>query len=182
VLPRWPLSRPADWRRDPAGETIDPAIFTIVENGAIPSGVVIVKGERAGVRSHAEGSGAGPTGVPWVDSNGWRIRLARLQNPGKTIWVETEAPKPNEVVGIEQYLVGIAGAGAHGGRWVLAPDPHWSQAVAAGDSSAVRNWARAWAAAKFFEQHEEWAAMPSNWTACAPTKGEPTERRSTKSR
>src|SRR5690349_6789272 len=39
--------------------------------GAAPAGVTVVKGEWPGVQMPGgSGQGAGPTGVPWVDSNG----------------------------------------------------------------------------------------------------------------
>src|SRR5262249_29987462 len=52
-----------------------------------PPGITVLKGEWPGVRSSQGGSAAGPTGVPWVDSNGWAVRLARVREPEKIIWV-----------------------------------------------------------------------------------------------
>ena len=48
----------------------------VVHPDAPPDGVRIVKGEWPGVRSGRGGGGvsAGPTGVAWVDSNGWAVR------------------------------------------------------------------------------------------------------------
>src|SRR5262249_13551831 len=103
-----PLSLSAEWGRGSAVAPVDAREFTVVETGKLPAGVLVVKGERAGVRSRVAGTSAGPTGAAWVDSNGWRIRLARTQNPSQTIWVETEESKPDEVVPVEKYLVGIA--------------------------------------------------------------------------
>src|SRR4051794_25565576 len=44
-----------------------------------PPGIAIVPGEWAGLKTSrsdpADVTTAGPTGTPWVDSNGWRIRL-----------------------------------------------------------------------------------------------------------
>ena len=62
-----------------------------------PSEVVIVPGVWPGVKSSRGGDAeAGPTGAAWVDSNGWAIRLARAQHPGKTIWVDAP-PKDRSV-------------------------------------------------------------------------------------
>src|SRR5437763_10246077 len=56
------------------------------EPGGTVPGVTRIKGEWPGVRMSRD-TGAGPTGVPWVDSNGWAIRLAAAQHPGRQIWV-----------------------------------------------------------------------------------------------
>src|SRR5947207_15975695 len=52
--------------------------LTTLNASAAPPGITVVKGEWPGVRmSQGNGeSSAGPTGVPWVDSNGWPGRLA----------------------------------------------------------------------------------------------------------
>src|SRR5690348_15321744 len=50
----------------------------VVHPDAPPDGARMVKGEWPGVRQ-TRGSGggsAGPTGVPWVDSNGWVVQLS----------------------------------------------------------------------------------------------------------
>src|ERR1700722_1221374 len=44
-----------------------------------PSGGNLIKGQWPGVKSARSDAGrvtAGPTGNPWVDSNGWQIQLA----------------------------------------------------------------------------------------------------------
>ena len=140
---------------------VDLSGFVVREGGPLPEGVVAVKGERAGVRSRADGASAGPTGAAWVDSNGWRIRLARLRNPSRTIWIETEAPKADEVVTVEQHLVGIADAGGYGGRWVISLDRALAHGIAEKKAESLRGWERIRAAARFFERHAEWDALPA---------------------
>ena len=84
--------------------------------GGPPAGVAIVKGEWPGVQMPGgSGQGAGPTGVPWVDSNGWSIRLAMARVPESTVWVEA-APKNGA------YRMAIADCAAHGGRWIITLD------------------------------------------------------------
>jgi hypothetical protein len=49
------------------------------------AGVIPVKGEWPGVKMARPGSGgvtAGPTGIPWVDSNGWQIPARVGSSPG----------------------------------------------------------------------------------------------------
>jgi hypothetical protein len=104
-----------------------------------PPDVVIVKGEWPGIRS-AQEAGAGPTGVAWVDSNGWIARLAAARNPGKTVWIDA-APTNR------RYLLAMADAAAFGARWLVAID----------DPAALKPLA---AAARFFADHREW----ETWT------------------
>src|SRR4051794_30721630 len=64
-----------------------------------PDGAHTVKGEWAGVRRSRENgnaSSAGPTGVAWVNSNGWAVRLAAALHPDSAIWVQA-APDPGTV-------------------------------------------------------------------------------------
>ena len=59
--------------------------FKITEAGSRPSGVTVADGEWPGVKltesGAADRASAGPTGVPWIDSNGWRIRLTAALHP-----------------------------------------------------------------------------------------------------
>src|SRR5690242_244426 len=85
-----------------------------------PAGVTVMPGEWPGIRAgQGRNAAAGPTGVPWVDSNGWRIRLARAREPGKPVWVETEFPKEKRVFTSTAYLLAMADAAMYGGRWVI---------------------------------------------------------------
>src|SRR4051812_3484764 len=53
---------------------------------------------------------AGPTGNPWLDANGWQVRLARAQKPEKPVWVYTEKPQP------VNCALAVADAAQCGGR------------------------------------------------------------------
>lgn len=160
MTPAWPLSWPPEWKRSSGAKTVETADFTPCNPGALPAGVITVKGEQAGIRRQTGGASGGPTGAAWVDSNGWHIRLARMQNPGKTVWVESEPPKAGEVVTVEQYLIGVADAGAHGGRWVVVLDEPFRRGVAEGKADALRDWERIRAAVRFFGAHAAWDPMP----------------------
>ncbi len=142
MVPDWPAVFPA------ASRPADISGFTPFDAGKLPAGVFTVKGEWAGVLRQASGASAGPTGAPWVSSNGWRIRLAHMQNPGRDVWVETETPAKNEVIRPERYLLGMADAAAHGGRWVLPLD-----------SEAMKAWDRMRAAAAFFRTRGDLANL-----------------------
>ncbi len=93
--------------------------LTVLDAKNLPKDVVQVAGEWPGVRTARGGSAnAGPTGAPWLDTNGWRVRLARAE--GKAAWVRAETPK--RLLGASDQLVAVADAAAHGGQFLLKPD------------------------------------------------------------
>ena len=100
------------------------------------------------------GQGAGPTGVPWVDSNGWSIRLAMARAPESTAWVEF-APKNNA------YRMAIADCAAHGGRWIITLEDRLAEAIASKDAAALTTWKEIAGTAAFFDGHKDWAAYPA---------------------
>jgi hypothetical protein len=108
-----------------------------------PPDAAIVKGAWPGIRS-AQESGAGPTGVAWIDSNGWLARLAAARNPGKSIWIDA-APANS------RYAITMAEAAAFGARWIVSLNEHplW-----------LAEWPQITAAARFFADHYHWEA----WT------------------
>ena len=117
-------------------KTLDPA--------ALPPDITALKGEWPGIRAgQGRNAAAGPTGVPWVDSNGWRIRLARAKDPGKPVWVETEFPHEKRVFNTAAYLRALADSAMHGGRWVIQ----------VAEMEALRT---VLAAAGFFAKHRPW--------------------------
>jgi len=110
-----------------------------------------VKGPWPGIRvSHGGGdrAAAGPTGEPWVDSNGWRIRAARAQHPTGEIWVDAKPQASRSSV--EDYVVAFADATAHGGHLILALDDALATGIAARKPDAMSTWQRIVAAAAFF--------------------------------
>src|SRR5262249_55244285 len=97
--------------------------LSITVAGEPPSGVEVVKGSWPGTKSGPENNGpiaAGPTGEPWIDSNGWKILLGIAQHPGREIWVETTPKEPRLYP--ENYVAALADAAAHGGRWIIQLD------------------------------------------------------------
>jgi hypothetical protein len=99
---------------------------------------------------------SGPTANPWIDSNGWLMRLARVRAPGKTVWLTFEPPKAPHVVLMEAYLRAIADTGTWGGRWVVSLDAGLRDALAQGDAKARDSWKAIAAAVKFFDRRRAW--------------------------
>jgi hypothetical protein len=125
---------------------------------APPDGVRIVKGEWPGVRM-ARGAGgvdAGPTGVPWVDSNGWAVRLAAAMHPDRAAWIDAPPPKQPFPV---SYLTAIADTAAYGGRWIVSLDDALATGIAAGKANALATWKMIGQATAFFAAHKDWQAF-----------------------
>ena len=118
---------------------------------AQPSDVAVVKGTWPGIRISPQGgdrAAAGPTGEPWVDSNGWRIRAARAQRPGVPVWVDA-APQPSRT-STPDYILAFADAVAHGGRWIITLDDVLASGLAAKKPDAMAQWREITRAAAFF--------------------------------
>ena len=133
--------------------------FHLSESGAPPSEVEIVKGPWPGVQTARAGTGtdAGPTGRPWVDSNGWAIRLATALHSDADVWVEAEPPG-NTLITDAGYLIAVADSAAYGGRWIVSLDNPLAASLAAGKSDAMAKWRKLAATAGFFAAHKAWAA------------------------
>ncbi|MBZ5583997.1 MAG: hypothetical protein LAQ30_17650 [Acidobacteriia bacterium] len=122
-----------------------------------PEGVVLREGvwPRVLAAAKKDTAGAGPTGGPWVDSNAWVVRLARLMDPGKTVWLTHSPPGGNEVVPLDSFVKPVAEAEAFGAHWVLTLDQSFADALAQGADKARQEWQRVVSALRFFETRRE---------------------------
>jgi hypothetical protein len=119
-----------------------------------PDGIRMVKGEWPGVRMARGGSGgAGPTGVPWVDSNGWTVRLSAAMHPDEAVWVNATPPKEARPA---SYLTAAADSAAYGGRWIVTLDDALAEGVLKGNENALRVWKTLGQASMFFAGHSGW--------------------------
>ncbi|MFB3778544.1 MAG: hypothetical protein ACE141_13080 [Bryobacteraceae bacterium] len=116
--------------------------------------------ERWAGGAGAASADAGPTGVPWVDTNGWFVQMARVLAPGKGIWIVVDPPEKMTTLRAETYVLAVADAAAYGGRWVVTLDDAFASGLAAGDSSALADWKAVAGALKFFAARQQWAAYP----------------------
>jgi hypothetical protein len=126
----------------------------IATAAAPPAGIAVAQGAWPGVKMSRGGEAefaAGPTGVPWVDSNGWLVRLTRALHPGDTAWIDAP-PKDRAVFPPASYELAVADAAAHGGCWILAPD----EALASHVTPDNPAWKRMMAAASYFAARRAW--------------------------
>jgi len=112
-------------------------------------------GRGLGSDAPAGGVSSGPTGVPWVDSNGWAVRLSRTMHPQSAVWVNA-APAERAFITASSYLIAIADSAAYGGRWIISLDAPLAKDLAAGTSGSLATWKGLTAAAGFFAAHKAW--------------------------
>jgi hypothetical protein len=99
---------------------------------------------------------AGPTGNPWVDSNGWFSRLARQMTSGKTLWLDIDPPDAAKALPAEAYCLAVADSQAYGSRWIVSLDTTMRAAMLKKDQSAMDAWTRICETLSFFASHPEW--------------------------
>ena len=103
---------------------------------------------------------AGPTSLPWLDSNGWYIQLtrARLRPP---LWVTFDPPGKGAVFSARSYANAIADSEIAGGRWLISLDDDFRASLADGAAPALQSWKEIATAARFFRDHAEWRSYRS---------------------
>ncbi len=173
---RWPVQ----WQNPSALDRItntpincllieDPASFrSVIERAqrsnirvihAIPRSpaITVIQGEWPGVKMSRSGdrdtASTGPTGLPWVDSNGWKVRLAAALNPESTIWVDVapKTPLPGS------YELCSADIGACGGRWIIALDDQLATGIEASNDNALETWKGLIQSVEFFATYDRWS-------------------------
>jgi hypothetical protein len=129
--------------------------LTIADPAAPPDGVFVTKGEWPGVQTHqGDAFVAGPTGNPWVDSNGSKVRLESVRHPGARVWVDA---RPKEPVSPDSYPLVFADSAAYGGRWIISLDDRFAAEIAQGKAEALASWRKITTAAKFFDDRKAWS-------------------------
>jgi hypothetical protein len=108
-----------------------------------------------------DGAASGPTGLPWIESNGWRIRLARAKDPERPVWVRLgklpdKSPLP---LSREAYALAVADAAAHGGKWIVELDAELRRGLAAREPRCTLTWRELVSTVEFFARHDTWSAM-----------------------
>ena len=103
---------------------------------------------------------AGPTSLPWLDSNGWYIQLtrARLRTP---LWVSFDPPGRGAVFSAQSYANAIADSEVAGGRWLISLDDDLRASLAGGAAPALQSWKQIAATARFFREHAAWKSYNS---------------------
>jgi hypothetical protein len=103
---------------------------------------------------------AGPTGVPWLDSNAWYIQLARARAKAP-VWVLVDPPGKGTVLNARSYPLAVCDAGTAGGRWVISLGDALRAGLAEKNSTAGTTWKSVSDAVSFFDRHREWRSYRS---------------------
>lgn len=103
------------------------------------------------------GAGGGPTGVPWVDSNGWYVQLANALAPRKAIWLAFDPPEKT-ILNPASYSLAVADSAAFGARWIVTLDPKLRAGLLAREARALETWKAIASTTAFFEARRAWRA------------------------
>lgn len=148
-----PKDAPAILRTPRAGvpwETVTP-IFSLTDNLWPRLGLDTVK--------NGDDANAGPTGVPWVNSNGWLSQLAGQLSQGKSLWLEYDPPESSDLDHPAGYALAVTDSQAYGSRWVISLDPHLRLGMIQKDPRATKVWDTIGSALKFFQSKEDWTRL-----------------------
>jgi hypothetical protein len=111
----------------------------------------ISDGKWPGIPSDINQAG-GPTNLPWVDSNGSVLRIARALAPGKSVWIEFD-PLPAQSA--EAYQLAVADPASYGARWVISLDDAMRADLAAKKQPAQDSWKKVIDMVAFFEKNTQ---------------------------
>jgi hypothetical protein len=103
----------------------------------------------------AASQAGGPTNLPWVDSNGAVLLIARALAPDKTVWIGFDLPRQPKPAA-EAYVLAVADAASHGARWVISLDDQLRADLTAQKAPAADTWKKTIDTLAFFEQRKQY--------------------------
>jgi hypothetical protein len=128
-----------------------------------PADVAVIDGAWPGVRlsqgQRRDDADAGPTGAPWIDSNGWVVKLARARS-SKPVWVAFDPPADSGAITADRYQLAAADAAMAGGRWIVSLDNATAASLQSREPSATEAWRKLADLATFFEKRKAWRDWP----------------------
>lgn len=103
---------------------------------------------------------AGPTGLPWLDSNSWFIQMARtrLRVP---LWLMFDPPGKGEVITAQRYAAVVSDAETPGAHWAISLDDNVRAGLLSGNAAAKDTWDRIGNSVAFYQGHTDWKAYGS---------------------
>jgi hypothetical protein len=97
----------------------------------------------------------GPTNLPWVDSNGAALRIARALAPEKDVWIEFNPPQQTAAQTAEAYMLAVADPASYGARWVVSLDDGLRADLSAKKQPAMDSWKKVNGMMTFFKEHNQ---------------------------
>lgn len=147
------LERPA-WRKQAEIDWRSPGDPVFIGDAVWPS---------LGAAGTSDDTEAGPTGVPWLDSNGWLVRLARGLAPSSRIWIRSDPPQDAASMDAGLFAFAQSEARAHGAARALWLPPAIAAGLAAGNAAALAWWRRICAVESWWQRRTAW----QDWPTCA---------------
>jgi hypothetical protein len=95
----------------------------------------------------------GPTNLPWVDSNGALLGMARALAPNKDVWIFVEPPTKAKLT-VANYLLTVADVETYGGHWVISLDDQMRAGLAAKSAQTAADWKKITDTVAFFGQNK----------------------------
>ena len=116
-----------------------------------------------GIRGNAGRNGtaaiAGPTGIPWLDSNAWLIQWARRRCESKGLWLAFEPAQTESALAAESYLLALADTESCGARWIVSLDDSFRSALSSQQATALERWKEITGAIAFFRSRSAWSEL-----------------------
>ena len=113
-----------------------------------------------GVSMPGNGASAGPTGAPWLDSNGWFLQMARAR-VSQPLWLMFDPPGKGRIFTAADYQTAVCDAEITGGRWVISLDESVRSGLIVDNPAAREILDRVGAAIRFFDKHADWRTFRS---------------------
>lgn len=144
TAPAWRKQAEIDWAR--------PGDPVLIGDAAWPS---------LGAAGASDSTEAGPTGLPWLESNGWLIRMARDLAPDSAVWIRSDAPEDASRADVSLFAFAQSEARAHGAVRALWAPPGIARGIAAGNSHALSWWRRICAIESWWQERAAWRLWPT---------------------
>ena len=116
-----------------------------------------------GIRGNAGRNGtaaiAGPTGIPWLDSNAWLIQWARKRCDSRGLWLAFEPAQTESALAAEPYLLAVADTESCGARWIVSLDDSFRSALSSQQATALEHWKQITGAIAFFRSRTAWSEL-----------------------
>jgi hypothetical protein len=109
----------------------------------------------------ADSAEAGPTGLPWLESNGWLIRMARDLAQDAEVWIRSDPPEDANRIDASIFAFAQTEARAHGALRLLWVPPSIAEGLAAGNAHALSWWRKVCEAESAWETRAAWKNWPT---------------------
>ena len=113
-----------------------------------------------GIRGNAGRNGtaavAGPTGIPWLDTNAWLSQWARQRCKSKRLWLAFEPAMSESAVDAASYRLALADSESSGARWIVSLDDRFRLALSDQQAAALEQWNQITEVVAFFRSRSAW--------------------------